>query len=105
MVTREYVPAQPGKVRITFSLPASIWADRVQLAGDFNGWHATSMPLHRDESGWSISLLLDRDRAYSYCYLVDEERVADWNADGYATDSDGSRRSIVIARPPQTTPA
>lgn len=99
MVTQEYVPSQPGKVRITFSLPASIWADQVQLAGDFNEWTATSMPLRRDESGWSISLLLDADRAYTYWYLVDQERVTDWNADGYAIGSDGSRRSIVIARP------
>ncbi|MFQ3664231.1 MAG: isoamylase early set domain-containing protein [Chloroflexaceae bacterium] len=99
MVTQEYVPTQPGKVRVTFSLPSSIWADRVQLAGDFNDWHAITMPLHRDESGWSITLLLEQNRVYTYCYMVDEERVSDWNADGYVIDSDGTQRSVVIPRP------
>ncbi len=99
MVTQEYVSAQPGKVRVTFSLPASIWADSVQLAGDFNDRDAITMPLRRDESSWSITLLLEQNRVYTYCYLVDEERVTDWNADGYVIDSDGTQRSVVIPRP------
>jgi hypothetical protein len=97
MITREPVPAQPDKVRITFSLPASLWADNVQLAGDFDGQSSASRPLHRDESGWSITLLLERDRAYTYCYLVDQETLTDWNADGYITSNDGQRQAIVVA--------
>lgn len=99
MVTQEDVPAQPGKVRVTFSLPASIWADSVALAGDFNDWDAAPMPLRRDESGWSITLLLEQNRPYAYWYLVDQERVSDWNADGYIIGSDGAWRSVVIPRP------
>jgi hypothetical protein len=98
MVIREPVPAQPDKVRITFSLPASLWADNVQLAGDFDGQNSASRPLHRDEDGWSISLLLERDRTYTYCYLVDQEMLTDWNADGYTTSRDGRQRTIVVAR-------
>lgn len=104
MVHRESVPAQPGKVRVTFSLPASIWADSVQISGDFNGRDAASMPLRRDEAGWSISMLLERDQAYAYYYLVDQECVVDWNVDGYLIGKDGGRRSIVIARPPLASP-
>jgi hypothetical protein len=97
MITREPVPAQPDKVRITFSLPASLWADTVHLAGDFDGQSGASRPLQRDESGWSISLLLERDRTYTYCYLVDQETLTDWNADGYTTNRDGRRHAIVVA--------
>lgn len=104
MVERERVPAQPEKIRITFSLPASIWADRVQLIGDFNGWDATKTPLRRDETGWSASVLLDQGRAYTYCYLVDHECIADWNVDGYAIGSDGGQRSIVIAKEQASAP-
>lgn len=98
MVTRESVPERPDKVRVTFSLPASIWADRVQLAGDFNEWNAASSPLQRDESCWSISMLLDLGRTYAYRYLVDHEWVTDWNADGFATGSDGHDRSLIVTR-------
>lgn len=105
MVTREYLPAEPNKVLITFSLPASIWADNVQLAGDFNGWDAAAMALRRDETGWAISLLLDQGHTYAYYYLIDHEHVTDWNADGYVVASDGSRRSLLVVAPPFTPPA
>lgn len=103
MVTRELVQTQPGLMRITFSLPASIWADEVKLAGDFDGSDAGSkpVPMRRDEDGWSITMMLECDRAYSYYYLVDHQRLADWNADGYIVGRDGSTRSVVIARSPR----
>jgi 1,4-alpha-glucan branching enzyme len=98
MITREPVPSQPGKVRVTFSLPASIWADQVRLVGDFNGWNTASTPLRRDEQCWSISVLLDKGCTYAYRYLVDHEWMTDWNADGFATGSDGREQSLVITR-------
>lgn len=99
MVTREVVPSQPGKVRVTFSLPASIWADKVQLVGDFNGWNTGSTPLRRDEHYWSVSVLLDLGHTYAYRYLVDHEWVTDWNADGFAAGKDGHDHSLLVTRP------
>lgn len=104
MVTREWVPAQPDKVRVTFSVPASLWADTISLAGDFNGWDAERTPLRKDEESWSVSLLLERGRSYAYHYLVDDrEWMTDWNADGYTVGRDGYSRSIIVALPPQPT--
>jgi 1,4-alpha-glucan branching enzyme len=40
-----------GVARVTFTLPDSVWADRVYLVGDFNQWSRTSHPFQRDRDG------------------------------------------------------
>lgn len=100
MVTREDIPNQPDKIRITFSIPASMWADTVHLAGDFNNWDPATTPLHRDEEAWRITLMLERGHAYAYRYLIDRrDWMPDWNADAYVVGFDGSSRSVVLAQP------
>ncbi|NTU81024.1 MAG: glycoside hydrolase family 13 [Chloroflexales bacterium] len=101
MVMREIVPAQPDKVRVTFSVPASLWADTISLAGDFNEWDPERTPLRKNEEAWSVSLLLERGHTYAYSYLVDHsEWMPDSNADGYTVGDDGSSRSLIVALPP-----
>ncbi len=98
MVTRESVPANPDQVRVTFSVPASLWVDSIYLVGDFNEWDRARTPLRKDEERWSVSLLLERGRAYTYRYLVDlHEWMSDWNADGFSVGQDGTSSSIIIA--------
>ena len=89
---------KPGKVRVTFELPASIWADRVNLCGDFNDWSETATPLQprRSDGTWRVTLELDAGRHYQFRYLVNgTDWHSDWNADGYAENVHGTDNSVV----------
>ena len=97
MITK--VPAeQNGWVLVTFELPSSIWADRVNLVGQFNDWDttATSMERSRTSEDWTAMLKLQAGRRYRFRYLVDgKEWLNDWHADDYAENPYGSDDSIV----------
>lgn len=101
MVTKEDIPARPGQIRVTFSVPGSIWADTIELAGDFNRWNATATPLRRLEDCWSVSLTLERGRVYGFRYLVDhQDWMGDAQADSYMLAPDGYVTSVIVAQPP-----
>jgi len=94
MVTKK--PAsRPGKVHVTFWMPANIWAKAFQLVGDFNNWSTTETPLHKGKEGWSVSLELDHGQSYQYRYLVDGKWFNDWAADGYEPNEHGGDNSVV----------
>jgi len=58
--------------RVTFTVPSSIWADRIYLVGDFNGWDRLSHPFLRDREGaWTISVELEIGQSYQFYYLSD----------------------------------
>ncbi len=59
------------KIHVTFSLPATIWADSIHLVGDFNNWNTVNTPLYLDEDDWSVSLELEIGNVYRYRYLID----------------------------------
>lgn len=64
--------SDPNWVEVIFELPASIWADHVTLAGDFNHWDQHSLPLHQDRDGcWRLQLVLPIARRYQFLYLID----------------------------------
>ncbi len=61
MICKTFVEIE-GKItaRVTFSLPNSIWADRITLVGDFNDWNTRSHPLSRVSGGvWTITVDLE----------------------------------------------
>jgi 1,4-alpha-glucan branching enzyme len=96
MIVKE--PARKGTVRITFSMPASIWADTIHLVGDFNDWDQTATPLRLGDQGWSISLELEAGKEYQYRYLVNgTDWYNDWRADRYVPNEYGGDNSVVIA--------
>jgi len=97
MITK--VPASSGKVRVTFSMPAEIWAKTFHVVGDFNNWNPTATPLQRSEKGWSVSLELEPGRSYHYRYLVDGKWFNDWNADEYMPNEHGGDNSVVVTGP------
>ncbi len=95
MIIKE--PTTNGKVRVTFSMPAAIWADTIYLVGDFNNWDKTATPLRLGEQNWSVSLELEVDRAYQYRYLVNgSDWYNDWRADRYEPNEFGGDNSVVI---------
>lgn len=88
----------PGKVRVTFSMPAGIWAETIHLVGDFNNWSSTSTPLRLGDDGWSVSLELDVGNSYQYRYLINgTDWYNDWRADRYVPNEYGGDNSVVVA--------
>lgn len=94
MILRE---PQGDKVRVTFRLPSTIWAESVHLVGDFNDWSRTSHPLQRTHDGdWEITLELDRGKTYQFRYLVNKtDWQNDWNADRYVSNPFGGENSVI----------
>jgi 1,4-alpha-glucan branching enzyme len=72
------LPQDDQQVAVYFRLPASIWADRVQLVGDFNGWSTSATPMRLGDHYWEARLVLPAGASYSYAYLVDG---VDWCTD------------------------
>jgi 1,4-alpha-glucan branching enzyme len=94
MITK--LPGRPGKVRVTFALPPTIWADMIFVVGDFNNWDERATPLRQAETGWMVTLELDAGRSFQYRYLLNgSEWHNDWNADGYALNAFGGDNSVV----------
>lgn len=58
MIVRD-LSRHPGKVRVTFTIPSSMWADTIHLVGDFNNWNQHSLPLIQTEGYWAITLELE----------------------------------------------
>ncbi|NTU85539.1 MAG: glycoside hydrolase family 13 [Chloroflexales bacterium] len=72
------LPIVGETVAVLFRLPASIWADRVHLVGDFNNWSTIATPMRRGEQYWEVTLTLTPARTYAYAYLLDG---IDWCSD------------------------
>lgn len=88
-----------GKVRVTFELPSTMWAESVYLVGDFNNWDQNSMPMmqSRADAAWHITLELDKGREYQFRYLVNgTDWHNDWHADKYVPNQYGSDNSVVV---------
>jgi 1,4-alpha-glucan branching enzyme len=91
------VPSHSGKIRVTFSLPATIWADTIHLVGDFNHWSTSATPLKLDEVAWSVSIDLDIGQSYQYRYLINNtEWNHDWHADDFVIDKRGIGNSVIV---------
>jgi 1,4-alpha-glucan branching enzyme len=87
-----------GRVLVTFGLPSSIWAERVNLVGEFNDWDTTATPMSRSraDADWKVSVELEAGRRYRFRYLVDgKEWLNDWHADDYVENPHGSDDSVV----------
>ena len=88
--------AADGRVRVGFSLPPEVEAEKVVVSGEFNGWSA-NLPMKRIKSGeWRASVALDPGRRYRFRYLLDGVRWEnDWAADDYESNPFGSDDSVV----------
>ncbi|HXF61920.1 MAG TPA: isoamylase early set domain-containing protein [Caldilineaceae bacterium] len=87
---------KPGYVRVIFELPASLWADRVFVVGDFNDWDQTATPLRQNRHGvWQAMLDLPAGRCYEFRYLIDGRWCTDAHADKCTPPSAGLSNSVV----------
>jgi 1,4-alpha-glucan branching enzyme len=95
MITQA-IASQPNTVRVTFSIPGSVWADTIHLVGDFNGWNEETLPLKHDGENWTITLELEQGQEYRYRYLFDgHEWRTDSNADRYIPNPHGSYDAVI----------
>ncbi len=92
-------PTTDGKhVQVTFELPSSIWAERVNLVGDFNDWDnfRHEMRQSRSDGNWRITLLLPAGAEFQFRYLVNgRDWHNDWHADKYVSNEFGTDNSVV----------
>lgn len=96
MVEKEWV--QNDRALVTFGLPSALWAERVNLVGEFNDWDTSSTPMMRDRNhdDWRVTVELPVGRRYLFRYLVDgQEWLNEWHADDYVETGDGLCNSVV----------
>lgn len=105
MITKEPVN-KAGRVRVTFELPSTMWAERVNLVGEFNDWDTAATPMvhQRNDANWRATVELEPGRRYRFRYLVDgKEWLNDWRADDHAENPYGSFDSVVDLTPAEDT--
>ena len=91
--------AEENKVIVAFEIPGTVWAERINLVGDFNGWDRENLPFHYNQrDNWYVELELEKRHEYRFRYLIDGDYWGyDWHADKHTPGDDGSCDSIVIA--------
>jgi len=97
MITRE-PDNKPGFMRITFELPSNMWAERVNLVGEFNDWDTSATPMKRNRSdaNWRTTLVLETGKRYRFRYLIDgKEWLNDWHADDHVENPYGTHDSVI----------
>ena len=88
--------SRPGFIRVAVELPAYLWADRVFVAGDFNGWNGQQTPMCQDRQGvWRVEVELPVGKRFEFRYVVDNHWLTDWRSDGITTNPYGTQNSIV----------
>ncbi|MGD8465821.1 MAG: isoamylase early set domain-containing protein [Anaerolineae bacterium] len=97
MITK--TPAKKkGMVDVTFELSSSMWAERVNLVGDFNDWDTTATPMvrSRSDANWKVTVQMEAGKRHAFRYLIDgKEWLNDWHADDHVENPYGSYDSIV----------
>lgn len=101
MIVKSKSPT-PGYVRITFELPACIWADKIYLTGDFNQWNQKSTPMIQERDDvWRVTIDLPMGTEHEFRYIVDGEWTTDYHADNLSKNIYGSQNSLVKADYPK----
>jgi 1,4-alpha-glucan branching enzyme len=97
MITKEST-AREGVVRVIFELSSTLWAERVNLVGEFNDWDTTATPMtrNRSDANWKATVELEAGQRFAFRYLVDgKEWLNDWHADDHVDNPYGSYDSVV----------
>ena len=86
--------------KVTLSLPAEAapMAKKVTLAGDFNEWSRTVLPLKKLKSGkYSVTVELESGREYRFRFCIDGKHWENhWNADRYEPNPHGGDDSVIV---------
>ena len=86
--------------KVTLTLPAEAvpGASKVTLAGDFNEWSRTVMPLKKLKTGkYSVTVELESGREYRFRFCIDGKHWENhWNADRYEPNPHGGDDSVIV---------
>ena len=88
-VIKKEMVAGTDQIRVTFAVPSTTWADRVNLVGEFNDWDTTATPMlqTRADASWRVTVGLTSGQRYRFRYLINgQEWLNDWKADGFFSD-------------------
>lgn len=84
-----------GHTRVLFELPASLWADRVSVVGEFN--HGEPLALQQARDGaWRVIFDLPTGHQYHFHYLVDGERRTEFQIGSAAIVAAGLLGSLLL---------
>ena len=86
MFTKKYLKTKPiCKVNFKMLKKHIGPAESVHIIGEFNDWDTKSCPMKKLKSGdFSFQIDLEKDRAYQFRYLVDNQTwLNDEDADAY----------------------
>ena len=105
MIRKRY--STDRKMIVIFEIPGTIWAECVNLVGDFNNWDRASLPFRRGrDENWRVEVEIDPGREYRFRYLLDGAHWRyDWHADTYAPNSDGGYDSIIVTELARSVPS
>lgn len=72
-------------VVFTVNPEAAAGAEKIFLAGDFNSWNETSIPMKKGPDGsFSVKKQLETNKEFQFRYLLDGKTwINDWKADKY----------------------
>ena len=87
MALKKMFSSDGKKCTVTFTVnpEAAAGAEKVYLAGDFNSWDITSIPMKKGPDGsFSVKKQLETNKEYQFRYCLDGSRwINDWKADKY----------------------
>lgn len=95
-----------GNVNSVYYRPSAIFvlngytnADRVYLAGSFNGWRRNDLEMIRTANGWRLPLYL-AEGTHTYKFVVDGAWIADnYNSDKLPDGAGGFNSVLSIGKP------
>ena len=85
-----------GEVEFSFF---RLGVQQVFLAGEFNDWNTSTLPMRREPDGWWRCRLRLAPGTYRFKYLADRQWYLDYAAFGVERDSLGIWNSVVWVAP------
>ncbi|MBL7472979.1 hypothetical protein [Robertkochia sediminum] len=85
------------KASTSFSLSGFGNANTVCLAGSFNNWNPTSIPMEKNGDQWKTCIDL-RGGKHHYKFIVDGTWITDPNNDIKEYDADGNLNSVIMIK-------
>jgi len=76
-----------------FHLKGRLDADKVVLAGNFNGWGFDEFRMIKNHNGWKLPIYFS-DGTYAYKFVVDGQWITDPENKDLRTDADGNLNSF-----------
>ncbi len=85
------------KVSVTFEAAPEDGAHTVCVAGDFNDWNPTALPMKQRKDGtWAATIRLPKARRYQYRFVVNGDRwLSDEQADASTPNEYGAHNSVL----------